>query len=247
MELYELEVSSNPIKGLDIIFQLKPVDIPILVAKKIALRELSIELINLGWPSLKVFDLSESKLKYIFPNSSNLRDHKGIKKLVSRKILLIKDSSYEFKKLKFILKFKSFRFKTNQTFYLDDNKIIDSMVDEMRIKKMISLKELDLSTKIIEDLQFLEDLSKLTFLNLENNKIKNLRVIGQLNEIEDLNINFNNISDISPLEGLKKLKSLKIKGNEIQDLTPLKKLKNLEKIEDYPKPLIKICNEMNMM
>jgi Leucine-rich repeat (LRR) protein len=95
------------------------------------------------------------------------------------------------------------------------------------IKNYKSLKKLDLSLNIIEDLSFLKSFKNLTVLNLSYNNISDLYFLKGMNHLEELNLRNNQIKDITALKDFKELINLNLRSNQISDIRVLKDIKKL--------------------
>jgi internalin A len=108
------------------------------------------------------------------------------------------------------------------------------------LKKLSSLKELDLSENGLSDISFLSKLINIKHLDLSSNQISDISVLKNLVSLEYLNISFNTIKDINPLIHLSKLESLELNSTLSSDYSSLQKLTSLKKLQLNSNHLIDI-------
>jgi len=92
-------------------------------------------------------------------------------------------------------------------------------------------KKLDLSNKGIEDInqiKYLEKISKLYHLDLSNNKIKDISPLTHLKHLEILDISGNSVNDFSVVKELANLRTLYISKSQLNDIAVIKNLRKLE-------------------
>lgn len=81
--------------------------------------------------------------------------------------------------------------------------------------EFIWLKEINLCTNKISDINFLKNMTSLKALNLWNNKINDICVLENLTALRSLDLRYNYINDIRYIENLINLESLVLRDNEI--------------------------------
>ncbi len=113
-----------------------------------------------------------------------------------------------------------------------------------------NFQTVNLSYKIINNFDFLENLTYIKELDLSYTDITNLTYVSGLNRLEILYINKNydnnKIQDIASLENLTSLKILSLNNNNISDIKPLINLVNLEELNLINNNIISIkLNELS--
>ncbi|CAL6025249.1 leucine-rich_repeat domain-containing protein [Hexamita inflata] len=93
-----------------------------------------------------------------------------------------------------------------------------------------SLKTLQLSYNLIEDLRPLRDMTFLTILAVDNNNITDITPLSQLRNLKSLYLNQNNILGLYQIKDLQLLEILSASNNNITDLYGIQYLKNLKQI-----------------
>ncbi|CAL5985015.1 leucine-rich_repeat domain-containing protein [Hexamita inflata] len=93
-----------------------------------------------------------------------------------------------------------------------------------------SLKTLQLSHNLIEDLRPLRDMTFLISLAVDNNNITDIAPLSQLRNLKSLFLNQNNISGLYQIKDLQLLEILSASNNNITDLYGIQYLKNLKQI-----------------
>lgn len=104
----------------------------------------------------------------------------------------------------------NFLTKYSRKIILNDNWRDYKKLNSNEIKKVLSIKHLDLSELGITDTKPISYFKKLKSLNLQNNPIKTLKPLSNLKKLEDLNISKTKVKSILHLYGLPKLKCLKL-------------------------------------
>lgn len=102
--------------------------------------------------------------------------------------------------------------------------LIDNLDSLYKLKK---IKELDASYNEINSIRGIETLVDIRILDLKKNFILDISILENLTNLEYLDLNHNTITELSPLNNLKKLKNLNIEDNAIQTLLPIKDLLKL--------------------
>lgn len=95
------------------------------------------------------------------------------------------------------------------------------------IAKMTDLRKLTMAYCNLNDLYFLSDLQKLTYLDLSYNFIKDLSALSRLASLETLYLSNNAIADLSPLSGLNGLLKLNVGHNSITTILPVCSIRTL--------------------
>ena len=115
---------------------------------------------------------------------------------------------------------------------------------------MLTLTELDVSSRSIQDLtgiEFATNLTRLDFggnevsdvsalaslrnlmeLDLYHNQVSDVSALASLRNLTRLALGFNQVSDVSALRGLTNLTELYLSGNQVSDVSALASLRNLE-------------------
>lgn len=99
--------------------------------------------------------------------------------------------------------------------------------DVSSIGKLTSLRYLDLSHNIIQDINPLKNLKNLEILKLTSNRIKDIRGISTLLSLKNLHLNFNFIEKADFLCDLKELIILNLNSNKVKRIHLFDKLKSL--------------------
>lgn len=98
-------------------------------------------------------------------------------------------------------------------------------------------ESLDLSHKMLYEIDPATDLSKIKYLELNNNYITNIEILKNCQALVGLQLNNNDIADLKPLKKLNSLQFLFLRGNKINNIEPLYNLKNLQELELTSNPL----------
>lgn len=112
------------------------------------------------------------------------------------------------------------------------------LVNPEELSELSWLNDLDLSSKNISDISFLEKLISLKTLFLYNNQISDIRHLEKLNELNTLYLFANIINDISFIEKLTNLKFLDLSHNRISDISFLGTLTTLQTLNIDNNPII---------
>ena len=96
---------------------------------------------------------------------------------------------------------------------------------------LLTIIELDLSERGIEQLEGIKVFRNLRILNLENNPLQDISPLSQLEKLQILNLANTSLSDFQALYRLKKLQSLNLSENHISDISPLQSLKQLQHVD----------------
>lgn len=107
--------------------------------------------------------------------------------------------------------------------------------DQIRLNK--KEEALNLSHKMLFQIEQIADLNKIKYIELNNNYLSNITTLGNCQSLVALQLNNNDIVDISPLKNLNTLQFLYLRGNRINDLKPIFNLKNLQEIELTNNPI----------
>ena len=111
--------------------------------------------------------------------------------------------------------------------------------DEIGLKELKELKELNASHLGIKTLKGIENAINLVKIDVSNNDLsqEDLNYLKDLNQLKNLDLANENseknkeISDIKQLKKLSYLEELNLAGNHIKNLLPLTNLKNLKKVD----------------
>lgn len=93
------------------------------------------------------------------------------------------------------------------------------------------LEGLVLTGNYIGDITPLSRMTKLEYLSLSYNQVTDLSPLRTLTALEGLAIEINGVSDISPLASLKQLRALRADNNAIRSLEPLRGLTELKSLD----------------
>jgi len=96
------------------------------------------------------------------------------------------------------------------------------------IGSLTELKQLDLSSCAMANIDALSPLTKLTQLNLANNSIDNIGVLSLMLELEEVNLANNPITSIAGLSACKNIRSVDISNCSVGSLTSLSEKEYLE-------------------
>ncbi|WP_226529247.1 leucine-rich repeat domain-containing protein [Metabacillus niabensis] len=96
--------------------------------------------------------------------------------------------------------------------------------DEISVKDIESLTELDASYQNIKNLTGLEKAVNVTKLNLSGNEFKNVDSLKNLTKLETLDISLTNVTDLTSLAALISLRNIDISYLELNTILPLKDL-----------------------
>ncbi len=107
--------------------------------------------------------------------------------------------------------------------------------DNLKLNK--KEEALDLSHKMLYEIDPATDFSKIKYLELNNNYISNIDILKNCHSLVGLQLNNNDLKDLRPLQKLTNLQFLYLRGNNINNLEPLYKLKNLHELELTSNPL----------
>lgn len=106
--------------------------------------------------------------------------------------------------------------------------------------KTTKLKEsIDLSHKLLYEIEPLPDLVRLKYIDLQNNYISKINSLSNCNSLIGLQLNNNKITDISPLKSLQNIQYLYLRGNSITDISMLQNLKSLKVLDLTSNPIDK--------
>jgi hypothetical protein len=125
--------------------------------------------------------------------------------------------------------------------------------DRIRLDK--KEEALDLSHKMLFEIEPIANLNNIKYLELHNNYITKIDKLSNCHSLIALQLSNNEVVDLKPIENLKNLQFLYLKGNKINDLEPIFKLKKLQEIELTSNPikieqldeLKKVLNETNII
>ncbi len=109
--------------------------------------------------------------------------------------------------------------------------IIKKPIGDIYKSDVEKITELNASTRNIQDISGIENLTNLKLLHLGINKITDISVLKGLINLELLDLSTNQISDISELKGLTNLQTLYLSYNQINDINALKGLINLKLLD----------------
>ena len=119
---------------------------------------------------------------------------------------------------------------------------------EITKEQLKSIKgEINLSGKLISNIEGIEHCTNIIDLNISNNSIINIEKLEKLTQLSNLNIANNKISDISSLNNLVNLVSLNIGFNRIKNLDDLSNLLKLRKLEAYQNEISDITGIKNLI
>ena len=93
--------------------------------------------------------------------------------------------------------------------------------------KAVNLKELDLSSNTIRNIQALSTMSQLKTLYLQHNALSDLASLSTLVKLETLNVSYNSLTTLSPIATLTALTSLEAGYNNLTEVAKLDKLTGL--------------------
>ena len=165
--------------------------------------------------SLKTLHLDGNKIESFEPLY-------GLKNLTTLTISDIKISKSQLKELKEAL--------PNCIITSDEaeNDVVEIKLGGRTFKS--DVKELDLSSREINDISVLVDCTELETLNLSGNYISDISVLLDLPKLKSVNLANNNISDVRPLMSLTTIEYLNLSGNQISSIAALGELTGLEEL-----------------
>jgi len=105
--------------------------------------------------------------------------------------------------------------------------LTDSIPTKEQLHEISNITEIDISNTIINDLQPLQQLTKLKFLKASNTGINSISILSGLFDLEELDVSNTQVASLMPLIGNLKLKKLKLDSTQINDLTPIGNLQML--------------------
>jgi len=106
---------------------------------------------------------------------------------------------------------------------------IAQTVKDQEVTTIEQLESLACSNAGIESLAGIEQFTELKQLNLDSNQISNVQPLSNLVKLELLYLAHNDLKNISPLTHLKKLHTLRLNGNEALECGPLLLMQGLMK------------------
>ncbi|KAB8153612.1 TIR domain-containing protein [Kordia sp. TARA_039_SRF] len=115
----------------------------------------------------------------------------------------------------------------NEKEYVEAELGFELEIEHLELNDNRNLIELSIINSEISDVDFLENLTSLTYLDLSNNKIKDISALSKLTSLTVLFLSLNQIEDISALSKLTSLIDLYIGGNQLKDISALSKLTSL--------------------
>ena len=126
-----------------------------------------------------------------------------------------------------------------ETVIIQDKNLELAILDELNLPEgtsiseahMLSLEQLDASSREISVLNGLEHAINLQALNLSKNDINDLSPLASLVNLKTLNVKNNRISQLAPLEGLVNLQNVNFSGNPIKDISILERMRNLQTVQ----------------
>jgi hypothetical protein len=107
--------------------------------------------------------------------------------------------------------------------------------DQIRLNK--KEEALDLSHKMLFEIEQITGLNNIKYLELNNNYITKIERLSNCQSLIALQLSNNEIADLNPLKNLNNLQFLYLKGNKISDLEPIFNLKKLQEIELTSNPI----------
>lgn len=107
--------------------------------------------------------------------------------------------------------------------------------DQIRLNK--KEEALDLSHKMLYEIEPVTGLSNIKYLELNNNYITKIDRLSNCQSLIALQLSNNEIVDLNPIKNLNNLQFLYLKGNKISDLEPIFNLKKLKEIELTSNPI----------
>ncbi len=98
---------------------------------------------------------------------------------------------------------------------------IAQTVEDQKVTAIEQLESLACSNAGIESLAGIEQFTELKQLNLDSNQISDIQPLSNLIKLELLYLAHNDLKNISPLTHLKKLHTLRLSGNDALECKPL--------------------------
>lgn len=99
------------------------------------------------------------------------------------------------------------------------------------IEYCVNLKNINLTSNNVKDIEPLKDLTKLEYINLHDNDVEDISALENLVKLKEIDLSSNNIKDIRSLKNLNELKRVDIYHNKVDDVSVLKNLENLEFVD----------------
>jgi len=98
------------------------------------------------------------------------------------------------------------------------------------LKKLSNIEGISISNNTLEDLTFLSNAKKLSFVYIQGANLKSMKGIEELSNLEFFIIDHSNVTDFSALQKVPQLKSLDIINSELYSLEPIQYLTRLERL-----------------
>ena len=113
-------------------------------------------------------------------------------------------------------------------------------------KNFQSVREINLSSCTLANLEFLKKFPQLKRLTLHRNTISNLSKVSACSKLEELDITYQGLSKINFIQNLTRLKSLNLANNRIEYLNSLSKLTQLKNLNISNNHIYDITNLKNL-
>ncbi|KAG5442735.1 hypothetical protein CSKR_114047 [Clonorchis sinensis] len=123
---------------------------------------------------------------------------------------------------------------------LDANKIED--ISPETFAHCNSLTDLDLSYNLLENIEFVRSIRRLTYVSLNHNKIRSLVPLAQCNSLLDADVSDNLITDHALGEGYPVIQRLNLANNQIRQIDDFDPIRSLASLNISNNPLQKPPN-----